>query len=83
VQNLHCEQGVNLCKAVIQLAQTLKISFIVEGIETRQQRDLLLTIGNGMGQGYYFGKPTTCERFSLETLKSITREDSLPQACGG
>lgn len=67
-QALDSPQGQKLCKAVIQLAQTLDICFIVEGIENQHQRDTLLTIGKGMGQGFYFGKPVKAKTFSVKIL---------------
>lgn len=36
---------------------------IVEGVETVEQVDFLLSIGCDMFQGYYFAKPMKIERF--------------------
>lgn len=68
VQQFDSQQGKSLCQAMIQLAQTLKIDFIVEGIENQHQRDTLLSMGKGKGQGFYFGKPTSAQRFATEVL---------------
>ena len=70
-QRLDSEQGRKLCKAIMQLAQTLEIKFVVEGIETQEQRDVLLSLGKGMGQGYFFNRPTAAERFTYEVLAPI------------
>jgi len=39
------------------MAHTLGIEVIAEGIETAEQKKLLLEIGCDYGQGFYLGKP--------------------------
>jgi len=46
-----------LLKSMITLARDLKLSLIVEGIETAVQRDLLRELGCILFQGYYFSRP--------------------------
>ena len=46
-----------IVKAILDLALALDMSAIAEGIETEQQRDLLLQMGCEYGQGYWFGRP--------------------------
>lgn len=43
--------------AVINLAASLSIGVVAEGIETEGQRDYLIERGCQMGQGYLFGRP--------------------------
>ena len=50
-----------IVKAILDLAVALNMQVIAEGIETEQQRDLLLEMGCQYGQGYWFGKPMTAE----------------------
>jgi sensor c-di-GMP phosphodiesterase-like protein len=45
-----------LCEAIIVMAHKLDLKIITEGIETEQQRDLLITAGCDYGQGYLFVK---------------------------
>ena len=52
-----------LCEAIIVMAHTLGIKVIAEGIETEQQRQLLLQIGCDYGQGYLFSKPLRADDF--------------------
>jgi len=52
-----------LCQAIILMAHTLGMKVIAEGIETTEQRDLLLQAGCDYGQGYLFSKPLTVEAF--------------------
>ena len=67
-QRLSEPQGKELCQAMIQLAQALDISFVIEGIETQQQKDILEQMGKGFGQGYYFGHPKDASQFMSDNL---------------
>jgi EAL domain-containing protein (putative c-di-GMP-specific phosphodiesterase class I) len=51
------------------MAHKLGIKVIAEGIETKQQRDLLAAAGCDYGQGYLFSKPVPSEEFEA-LLKS-------------
>ncbi|MEJ6006002.1 EAL domain-containing protein [Paucibacter sp. AS339] len=46
-----------LCKAIITMAHELGMQVVAEGIETEEQRDLLLAAGCDYGQGYLFARP--------------------------
>lgn len=52
-----------LCEAIIVMAHKLNIKVIAEGIETVEQRDMLLAAGCDYGQGYLFSKPVPAEEF--------------------
>lgn len=56
-------KNLTLCKAIIQMAHELGMRVIAEGIETQEQRDLLLEAGCDFGQGYYFAKPLLPDAF--------------------
>jgi diguanylate cyclase (GGDEF)-like protein/PAS domain S-box-containing protein len=47
--------------AVINLSRSLAIDVIAEGVETRDQADLLRAMGCRFGQGHLFGKAATAE----------------------
>lgn len=51
----------NMVQAVIQLAQSLGMSPLAEGIETPEQWKFLLEKGCEVGQGYYFSRPVPPE----------------------
>jgi len=59
-----------LCEAIIGMAHKLDLKVIAEGIETVQQRDLLIAAGCDYGQGYLFSKPLPEIEFDT-LLKSI------------
>lgn len=50
-----------IVRSVVDLAATLKIATIAEGIESRSQAEALFAEGCAMGQGYYLGEPMRSE----------------------
>ncbi|MBM2623686.1 EAL domain-containing protein [Actinoplanes sp. LDG1-06] len=46
-----------LVRAILQLGHTLGLKVVVEGIETEDQLDLLITLGCRFAQGYFLGRP--------------------------
>jgi diguanylate cyclase (GGDEF)-like protein len=53
---------------IIDMLRDLDIDIITEGVETEEQRDLLLECGCRMAQGYYYYKPMPVPEF-LELLE--------------
>ncbi|MEM9805309.1 MAG: EAL domain-containing protein [Cyanobacteria bacterium P01_D01_bin.56] len=47
----------DICEIIYALAEKLDLSVIVEGIETREDIDMLETIGFRYMQGYFFSRP--------------------------
>jgi len=43
--------------AIVQMAHSLGMKTIAEGVETKEQLEVLKEIGCDMAQGYYFAKP--------------------------
>ncbi len=52
-----------LCEAIIVMAHKLGKKVIAEGIETKEQLDLLIAAGCDYGQGYLFSKPVPASEF--------------------
>lgn len=48
---------VGICQAVAHLCRDLEILTVAEGVETKEQLQLLRDIGIDAGQGYYFARP--------------------------
>ena len=54
-----------LCKAIIVMAHELGMKVTAEGVETAQQRDLLVAAGCDYGQGYLFARPMSARDFDV------------------
>ena len=72
---LLASQGAKRMQAVlarmIDLGHALGMTVICEGIETREQEDMLRSCGCDQGQGYLYGKPMPEEEFELFLLQHI------------
>lgn len=65
VQNLgENEQHRAIVNAIIQMAHSLNLRTIAEGIEDLPTRQLLADLGCDRGQGYLFAKPLVAEDFA-------------------
>ncbi|MFT8735922.1 MAG: bifunctional diguanylate cyclase/phosphodiesterase [Zymomonas mobilis] len=49
--------AVAITRAIISMASTLSIKTIVEGIETLEQRKIIMDLGCDYAQGFYFSRP--------------------------
>lgn len=65
IRDLHqCKTSFALVNAIIQVAKTLEIDLIAEGVETHEQCLELKRLGCQRGQGYLFAKPMTPEQMT-------------------
>lgn len=49
--------------SIIRMAKELELPVIAEGVETKEQADMLLDFGCEIMQGYYFSKPVPAEEY--------------------
>ena len=49
---------------VVELTKDLQIQTVVEGVETEEDEGLVREMGCGQGQGYYYSRPVSAEKFS-------------------
>ena len=56
-------RGRKILKTVNNMAQIMEMRVIAEGVETDEQKQLLMDMGLGYGQGYYFYYPLSTEEF--------------------
>ncbi|MBP3857095.1 MAG: EAL domain-containing protein [Ruminiclostridium sp.] len=57
------EKDMKMVQLMIDIAKFLNIPVIAEGVETKEQYDLLKKLGCDIIQGYYFSKPIPEEEF--------------------
>ena len=62
-----------IVQALIAMAKNMNIDIIAEGIETENQRTLLMQMGCTYGQGYLIKPPETACRIKLLNLSSSNR----------
>lgn len=56
-------KGRMILEQVVSMANKLELGLLAEGVETREQIDLLQSIGCDQVQGYYYAKPMPEEEF--------------------
>ena len=62
-------KGRKILSSVIDMASALSLNVIAEGVETKEQADMLLRFGCKYMQGYYFSKPIPANEYE----KLLTR----------
>lgn len=67
--------GYDLLAAIIALCGKMKITCIAEGIETAEQRDVLISLGCDGFQGYYFARPLSKDSI----LQWLSTRDAEPR----
>ena len=65
---VHGQDGA-IARAIVDLAGSLGLQVVAEGIEREEDRQLMSNLGAQFGQGYHLGRPTTPEGV-LSTLRS-------------
>lgn len=56
-------KGRMILEQVVSMADKLELGLLAEGVETREQTELLQSIGCDQVQGYYYAKPMPAEDF--------------------
>ena len=54
---------MHIIESVVNMAKTMSMPIIVEGVETNEQRAYLMSLGCRYIQGYYFHKPLPVREF--------------------
>ena len=61
ISKIHEQGTMTIVRSILQMANDLQMTSIAEGIETKEQYELLKQIGCNVAQGYYFYKPMPLE----------------------
>ncbi len=65
----HDEKDILLVELILDIARSLKVPVIAEGVETEGQLKLLREMGCALVQGFYFSKPLATGEFEERFLK--------------
>ena len=57
------EKNMHILKLMMDIKNFLSVPVVAEGVETREQMDVLKDMGCGVIQGYYFSPPVPPEKF--------------------
>jgi EAL domain-containing protein (putative c-di-GMP-specific phosphodiesterase class I) len=64
----HSPEAREIAKAVVNLAQSLNMTVVAEGVETEGQQSILAELGCNQLQGYLFAKPMSAKALTLWAL---------------
>ena len=70
------EKDMAITRAIISMAQSLKLAVVAEGVETQAQIDLLLGLGCTMVQGFLLGRPLPAAATAKLLRESATNTES-------
>lgn len=69
LKDIKKEKSQIVIRNVIHMIQELQLDMIVEGIETKEQAELLMNYGSYKAQGYYYYKPMPMAEFEQLLIK--------------
>ena len=61
VKDITCEKDALLARAIVNMAKALGLKTIAEGVETKEQKEVLRSIGADIIQGYFLSKPVSAD----------------------
>jgi EAL domain-containing protein (putative c-di-GMP-specific phosphodiesterase class I) len=69
-----------IVRIIVMLAHNLGLKVVAEGIEEKEQMEMLKQLGCEFGQGYLFSKPASAE--AIEQLLTTQHSAQAPRARG-
>jgi diguanylate cyclase (GGDEF)-like protein len=70
---------LSIVDAIINLADSLALGVIAEGVETREQLEILQSLGATMGQGYLWARPLSASELAT-WLRAVPLHEELVEA---
>jgi diguanylate cyclase (GGDEF)-like protein/PAS domain S-box-containing protein len=61
IKDISTEENATIAKAIVSLAKSFQLKTIAEGVETKNQKNIMKAIGCDFIQGYLIGKPIPAE----------------------
>lgn len=61
--SVHTEKGKWILREITEMAHGLGMGVVCEGVETKEQVDLLVSIGCHVAQGFYYARPIAMNEF--------------------
>lgn len=62
-EDYNSDSGLIILEGIIKLLKSLRMTVIAEGVETKEQLQLLTRLGCDIIQGYYYSRPISMEEF--------------------
>ncbi len=72
------DRARSIVKAIVDVARTLDLHVVAEGVETAEQRDVLVALGCDELQGYLFARPMTAAALALWAERDETHDGEPP-----
>lgn len=63
IKGIHENHNLAITKAIINLSKELNMEVIAEGVETKEQLDILTELNVDLIQGFYFDRPQSLDSF--------------------
>ena len=74
IDRIDRSETVAVLGSIVQLAKTLNLSIVAEGVETCEQVEKIRSLGIALGQGYFFSKPVPFGELLLQVLSESERQ---------
>jgi diguanylate cyclase (GGDEF)-like protein/PAS domain S-box-containing protein len=74
IDRISRSETVAVLGLIVQLAKTLNLSIVAEGVETYEQVEKIRSLGIALGQGHFFSKPVPFGELSLQVLSESERQ---------
>lgn len=68
------EKGRNILNSLTVMVKNMNVRMVAEGVETKEQKDMLIEMGVDYLQGYYFSKPLPKDEF-IKYIKNFNKEN--------
>jgi len=77
VENIDSDRDYDFLESIVRLARTTSDIVVIEGVETLQQKLLMMKMGVRYCQGYYFAKPKTLDALLDEVRQTDPRTENV------